>query len=378
MRIVVAADKFKGSLSAAEVAAHVSAGLRSVVGDAEIVVVPVADGGDGTVAAAVTAGFEPVTRTVDGPTGEPVVATYARRDGIAVVELADACGLVRLPGGKLDALGASSFGLGQMLAAALDDGAHRVIVGIGGSASTDGGAGMVQALGVRVSDAAGRPVARGGAALVDVASVDRHDRLATNADIVVACDVSNPLFGPDGAAAVYGPQKGAGPADVERLDSALRHWASVVSAATGVDRSATPGAGAAGGVGFAAVALLGAQLRSGIGLLLDLVGFDAALAGTDLVITGEGSLDEQTLSGKAPAGVAAAARHRGVEVVAVAGRSLLDDDQLAAAGIAHAYALTDVEPDVGRCLTEAGPLLETVGARIARDWLAAHAESVMS
>ena len=191
-------------------------------------------------------------------------------------------------------------------------------------------------------------------------------------EVVVASDVDNPLLGPRGAAAVYGPQKGASPADVAALDAALARWAEAVHHATGVDAAGTLGAGAAGGVGFAALAVLGATLRPGIDLVLELVGFPAALPGARLVITGEGSLDAQTLHGKAPAGVAAAARSAGIPVVAVAGRSLLSSAELEPAGILAAYALTDIEPDPDRCMTEAGPLLERLAAKVAADWVTDH------
>ena len=264
---------------------------------------------------------------------------YARRGDTAVVEMADACGLERLPGGVRAASTASSRGLGEVMAAALDAGCRELVVGIGGSASTDGGAGLLAALGAVTSPA----VPDGGAALAGVAALaldGLHPGL-DGARVVVACDVDNPLTGPDGAAAVYGPQKGATPAEVESLDAALGHWADVVARSSGADRRDDPGAGAAGGVGFALVAALGAELRPGIALLLDLLGFADRVAGADLVVTGEGSLDVQSLRGKAPVGVAAAAGAAGVPVVAVCGRRLLSDGELAAGGIAAAYALLD-------------------------------------
>jgi glycerate 2-kinase len=371
MRVVVAPDKFKGSLTAAQVAARVAAGLARAAPGAEVVQVPVADGGEGTLEAALSAGYRRVPVRAEGPTGEPVDTAYAERDGVAVVELADVSGLRRLPGGRPAARTASSFGTGQVLAAALDAGCRRVVLGIGGSACTDGGAGMVQALGGRARGAGDQEVGRGGAALAAVASLDLaglHPALPT-AEVVVASDVDNPLLGPNGAAAVYGPQKGASPGEVVELDAALASWADAVRRATGRDLAATPGAGAAGGVGYAALAVLGASLRPGIGLVLDLVGFPAALPGAGLVVTGEGSLDAQTLHGKAPAGVAAAARSAGIPVVAVAGRSLLAPADLEAAGILAAYALTDLEPDPDRCMTDAGPLLERLAARVAHDWV---------
>jgi glycerate kinase len=230
---------------------------------------------------------------------------------------------------------------------------------------------MVQALGGRVRDTRGGEVGRGGAALAAVRSLDLtglHPALSST-EVVVASDVDNPLLGPRGAVAVYGPQKGASPADVAELDVALARWAHAVQRATGLDLAGIPGAGAAGGVGFAAVAVLGATVQPGIELILDLVGFAAALPGAGLVITGEGSLDEQTLHGKAPAGVAAAARSAGIPVVAVAGRSLLTPADLEPAGIQAAYALTDLEPDRERCMTDAGPLLERLAANVASDWI---------
>jgi glycerate 2-kinase len=372
MKIVVAPDKFKGSLPAAEVAGAIAAGLRAELPGAEVVTIPVADGGDGTVDAAVAAGFERVPVTVDGPTGEPVRASYARRGEVAVVELASACGLMRLPGGRREPLTASSFGAGQALAAALAAGARRIIFGVGGSASTDGGAGLLQALGARVLDTRGEPLARGGAALCEVAVLDLaglHPALR-GASVILATDVVNPLTGSDGAAEVYGPQKGATPFQISELDRGLRRWAAVVAPATGNDQSQAPGAGAAGGVGFAALAVLGAERRLGIDVILDLLDFGAALDGTDLVITGEGSLDTQTLAGKAPVGVALAAARRGIPVVAVAGRSTLTDDELARAGIGAVYTLSDLESDPARSSAEADVLLRRVGRALARDRLA--------
>jgi len=372
-RVLIASDKFKGSLTAAEVAAAVGNGVRRARPDVVVDSVPVADGGDGTLAAAVAAGFELVPVTASGPTGTPVRSGYARRGDLAVVELADVSGLVRLPSG-LAPMTATSLGTGELVAAAVAAGCRRIVLGIGGSASTDGGAGLVRGLGARLLDADGNAVGDGGAALTDLASLDLA-ALRTAMDgveVVVACDVDNPLTGPDGAAATYGPQKGADPGQVIELDDALTHWADLVAQATGpssTDLRDTPGAGAAGGVGFAALALLGAELRPGIDLVLDLVGFAERLDGTDLVITGEGALDAQTLHGKAPAGVAAAAAAAGIPVVAVCGVNHLDEARLHAAGISAAYALTDLEPDVRRCIADGGPLLEQLGERIAHEHL---------
>lgn len=373
MHVLIAPDKFKGSLSASQVARHLSTGLAGAAPGVTVAEVPVADGGDGTLNAALSAGFRRVSVTAEGPTGERVDTAYAERDGVAVVELADVSGLSRLPGGQPAPLTASSFGTGQVLRAALDHGCRRVILGVGGSACTDGGAGIVQALGGRLVTAGGVDLPRGGAALADLDQVDLaglHPALRS-VELVVACDVDNPLLGEHGAAAVYGPQKGASAGDVLRLDAALTRWAQVLRAATGLDQARSPGAGAAGGVGFAALAVLGATLRSGIELVLELVAFPEQLASASLVVTGEGSLDAQTLRGKAPAGVAAAARAAGVPTVAVAGRTLLLPDQLSAAGIAAVYALTDLEPDLTRCMRDAGRLLEQLAGQVAHDWLTA-------
>ncbi|GAA3149394.1 glycerate kinase [Planomonospora alba] len=428
--IVIAPDKFKGSLTGAEVATRVAAGLGP---QAAVVALPVADGGDGTVEAVVACGFERVEVEVTGPVGEPVLAAYAWHPSgtpggpageagpavpTAVIELAEASGLRRLPpardasagagpveaapagdgsarhagpaahgGVRLAPLTATSRGTGELIAHAVRRGARRVVLGLGGSACTDGGTGMMAALGVRFLDAEGRELPPGGAALRALERIDTSGMTALGGvEFVVACDVDNPLLGPYGAAAVYAPQKGADADGVKVLEAGLARLAAVAAHThglagaaehDGVVRSmgvaAQPGAGAAGGVGFAAVAFLRAEIRPGIEYLLDLLGFRRRLAGARLVVTGEGSLDEQTLRGKAPAGVAAAAGEAGVPVVAVCGRRALGDDELRAAGIRAAYALTDIEPDPARCMAEAGPLLERLAAKLAADWLAAPA-----
>ncbi len=377
-RILIASDKFKGSLTAAEVATAVGTGVRRARPDALVDTVPVADGGDGTLAAAEAAGFALVEVTPTGPTGEPVRTAYARKDDLAVVEMAAVSGLSRLSDGVPAPMTATSRGTGEVIAAAVDAGCRRVVLGIGGSASTDGGLGLVRGLGARAAGADGREVGEGGAALATVRTLDltRLRARMEGVAVTVACDVDNPLTGPRGAAAVYGPQKGADPAQVRELDRALGHWADVVTETIGEDHRAVCGAGAAGGVGFAAMALLGAELRSGIELVLELMGFADRLTGIDLVITGEGSLDEQTLHGKVVAGVAAAAGAAGVPVVAVCGRTTLGQDRLRAAGVAAAYALTDLEPDVRRCMEEPVPLLQRLGELIAADRLASLASSL--
>jgi glycerate kinase len=363
-RVLIAPDKFKGSLTAAEVADAVARGMRRATPGIDVDTVPVADGGDGTVAAALAAGFTRVEVTAAGPTGEPVRTCYARREGTAVVEVADVSGLRRLPGGLLAPLTATSRGTGDVIAAAVDAGCRRIFLGIGGSASTDGGTGIAQALGARLTDRHGQAIEPGSVGLEEIAAIDirpLRERMA-GVRVLVACDVDNPLCGPQGAAAVYGPQKGATPEQVVLLDRALSRYADVVAATTGIDHRDAAGAGAAGGIGFALLALLDAELWSGIELVLSLTGFEARLDGADLVVTGEGSLDEQTLRGKAVAGVAA--RAHGIPVVAVCGRTTLSPAQLQSAGIDRVYALSDLEPDVARSIQEAAPLLEELGARI--------------
>ncbi|MFF9127773.1 glycerate kinase [Streptomyces sp. NPDC014889] len=374
-RVLVAADKFKGSLTAVQVAERVTAGLRRVAPDVEVEALPVADGGDGTVDAAVAAGFERREVRVAGPLGDAVTASFALRDGTAVIEMAEASGLQRLPAGVFAPLTASTYGSGELLRAALDAGARTIVFGVGGSATTDGGAGMLSALGARFLDADGQPIPPGGGGLAELARADLSglDPRLAGVELVLASDVDNPLTGPKGAPAVYGPQKGASAEDVAALDAALAHFAKVLEGAGEVgsraaEYAASPGAGAAGGIGFGAM-LLGARFRAGIEVMLDVLGFAPALERASLVITGEGSLDEQTLHGKAPAGVAAAARAAGKDVVAVCGRLALAPEVLSGAGIRRAYALTEVEPDVARCIADAGPILERVAERIGADCL---------
>ncbi|PRB11529.1 glycerate kinase [Microbacterium sp. MYb62] len=369
MRILIASDKFKGSATGAEVAESLGDGIRRVIPDAVIEAVPVADGGEGTVDAAVASGFEPVTVEVTGPVGDPVSARFAVRGAEAIIEMAAASGLDLLPHGEKAPLTATSRGTGELMAAALDRGCTTIVLGVGGSACTDGGAGMLQALGVSLRAADG-PVPAGGVALADLVSVDVSglDPRLPGAAVVLASDVDNPLLGDRGAAAVFAPQKGASADDVAALEAALSRFAELLEADPGVRPSAeAPGAGAAGGVGYAALAVLGASREPGIEVVQRLTGLADRLVGVDLVITGEGSLDDQSLGGKTPLGVAAAARAAGVPVVAVCGRSTLSDDQVRDAGFRHVYALSALEPDPASSIANAKALLVDVGARIARD-----------
>jgi glycerate kinase len=371
-RVVLAPDKFKGSLTAAEVGDALASGMLDVLPGLDVIKLPVADGGDGTVAAALSAGFEEIIVDAVGPTGEPVQAAYALHGSRAVVELAAVVGLSMLPGGRLDPLKSSTYGLGLVIADAIRRGAQTIVLGLGGSASTDGGAGMAQALGAQLLDADGHDLSHGGGALQGLARLDLRALRETlgSSSIMVASDVDNPLLGADGAAAVFGPQKGADTHQVEALERGVRRWSELVSRATGRNEADRPGAGAAGGAGFAALALLNAKIRPGIELILELVDFDRRIVGADLVVTGEGSLDDQSLAGKAPVGVARAAARSGVPVVAVAGRLQLSPQQLRQAGIEAAYALTDLEPDLNQCIANASPLLRQLGAHVAKEWLA--------
>jgi len=383
LTVLVAPDSFKGSLAAHEAAAAIETGLHDAAAEAgidlEVRLRPVADGGEGSVDVVLAAGWVRGERTVTGPTGAPVLAPFAlTRDGTeprtALVELAAASGLALLPGGRPDPRRATTRGTGELVAAALDEGVDRLVLCIGGSATTDGGTGMATSLGARFLDGHDQPLPPGGAALVDLARVDVTEldaRLRTT-EVVVACDVDNPLTGPTGAASVYGPQKGATAADIADLDAALTQLAQVLRRDLDLDVERVPGAGAAGGVGAGALAFLGARLIPGIDLLLDLVGFDAALDGADLVVTGEGSFDAQSLAGKAPVGVARRARTAGVPVVVLAGRVDLDDaarSRLRDLGVVDARALLELEPDPRRAQAQAAGLLRALAARALTDRL---------
>lgn len=383
MRVVIAPDKFKGTLSASEVIAALSSGIESARPGAEIFGVPMADGGEGTLDAALAAGFEERRVTVTGPLGDPVQTSFGKRGSVALVEMAQASGLELVPESRRDPLRATSFGTGELIGAALDAlGADSeetvdIVLAIGGSASTDGGAGLLQALGATLLDARGDPIAPGGVGLLDLARLDLAglDPRLARANLTLATDVTNPLLGSRGAAAVFAPQKGADRDHVRELERGLENWVDVLAAEIGPDaRGAAerPGAGAAGGVGFAVMAVLGVLARSvsvrpGVDVVRELTGLDAQLAQADLVITGEGSLDGQSLSGKTPIGVARAARslNPGVPVLAVCGRNALTDEQSRTAGFGEVYALADRASETD-ALSNPVPLLKSIGADIAR------------
>jgi glycerate kinase len=324
LRVVVAPDSFKGSLSATQVAQAIGAGVLRAVPDAELVLVPLADGGEGTVDAFVTAvGGQIVAVSATDPLGERVESFVGLLDDgeTAIVEMAAASGLPLVPDDKRNPMLTTSYGTGELIKAALDLGCRKLILGIGGSATNDGGVGMVQSLGGSFRDEAGAEVGFGGKELARVRSIDASNldpRLHTTS-ITVACDVENPLTGPNGASAIFGPQKGATPEMVETLDAGLRNLAEVIRRGVGTDIETTPGSGAAGGMGGAALAFLGAKLKPGIEIILAAARFDEKLNGASLVITGEGRVDAQTLQGKVVNGVLRDARAHGVPVVVLAG-----------------------------------------------------------
>lgn len=366
MKILVAPDSFKGSLKSPDVAAAMARGVRAILPQAEVVELPVGDGGEGTLDALVAATrgtFQ--EHAVIGPLREPVRARLGLLgDGETVfVEMAEASGLSLIPG-RLDPLRATTYGTGQLLQAAGETGRPRVLVGIGGSATNDAGAGMLQALGARLLDADGEDLPPGGAALARLRRLDLAS-LRHPPAVVVACDVTNPLTGPHGASAIYGPQKGASEADIAELDAALAHFARVAAAELGKDFSEVPGAGAAGGLGFALIAFLGARLERGVELVLDTIGFDRHLRGADLVLTGEGRIDTQTTTyGKTVAGIGQRARRAGVPVLALAGSLGESLGDYRAAGISGVSSVVPRPMSLDEAMRRGAELVEAAAARM--------------
>lgn len=372
MKVVIAPDSFKESLSAAQVAAAIARGWASVFPDAELLLLPMADGGEGTVDALLASlGGERREQQAQGPLGEPVIAHWGLlADGSAAIEVAAASGLHLLEPAQRDVCRASSRGSGELLLAALDAGAKRIVLGLGGSATNDGGAGLLQALGVRLLNAQGQELAAGGAALAQLVRVDCSglDPRLHEVEILVAADVDNPLCGPRGASAVFGPQKGASLYDVDLLDAALAHFADCTAQALGKDWQQEPGVGAAGGLGFALKAYLGASFCPGIQLVARIAGLADAVFGADLVITGEGRLDSQTLHGKTPAGVAAIAQQAGVPVIALAGSLGETYQALYEVGIDAAFSLVPGPLSLQQAMSIAASELEARSCDLARVW----------
>ncbi|MET0778189.1 MAG: glycerate kinase [Pseudomonas mandelii] len=373
MKIVIAPDSFKDSLSAQGVADAIALGLAQVWPDAQLVKCPMADGGEGTVESILAACEGELRRTqVRGPLGITVDAAWGwlPQTHTAIIEMAEASGLQLVPPGQRDACVSSTFGTGELIRAALDAGAQRVILAIGGSATNDGGAGAMQALGVKLLDGQGQALAPGGLALAQLACIDLSAIDSRLADVRfdIAADVNNPLCGPHGASAIFGPQKGATPEQVLQLDAALGHFAELCAQALGKDVQHEPGSGAAGGLGFAAKAFLEAQFKAGVEVVAELVGLAEAVKGADLVITGEGRFDAQTLRGKTPFGVARIAREQGVPVIVIAGTLGEGYQALYEHGIDAAFALANGPMTLEQACTEAPRLLRDRASDIARVW----------
>ncbi|HEX2235384.1 MAG TPA: glycerate kinase [Actinomycetota bacterium] len=363
MRVLIAPDKFKGTLRASEAARAMARGAQRSSAGCSTIVVPLADGGEGTVQALLEAlGGELVAARVHGPLGAPVDGGFALLGrGRAAVEMSSGAGLAQVPEGRLDALRASSRGAGELVSTALDRGARDVVVGVGGSASTDGGTGAARVLGWRFVDRRGGDLDPGGGALRSLARIDGDgvDERLGECSIVGACDVSNPLLGPAGAAHVFAPQKGASAREVDALEEGLGQLADRIRADLGIEVASAWGAGAGGGMGAGLLAFFGASLEPGFELVARVVGLDARVGQADLVLTGEGRLDAQSLGGKVPVGVAARARAHGVPCVAIAGDVLLDAHEARAAGFSATFSL-----------------VRAVGAQRAREHAAAALEEV--
>jgi len=385
LSFLLAPDSLKGSLSATQACHAMQRGAERALGSraAQFQRVPLADGGEGTIEAFVVAiGGEVWTHIVCGPLGQLVQAQWAiLSDGTAVIEMAQASGLTLVADGERDAMRASSYGTGQLIRAALNAGCRELLVGVGGSATTDGGSGALSALGARFLDANGEELPPGGAALSQLATVDlqRFDHRVLDCQLRVLCDVSNPLCGERGAARVYGPQKGASSVEVALLDAALSHFADVTRESYGADLRELieardeAGAGAAGGIAFGLMSYCGAQLISGIEAVLQAAHFSEKLETANLVLTAEGVIDEQTPQGKTLAGVARAARNAKsgmrVPVVAFGGRVALGGEELSQMGIAAAFSLADGPQTIEYSMSHAAELLEAATERAIRLWL---------
>lgn len=371
MNIVIASDSFKGSVTALEVAQAVEDGLRRIMPEVNTVKIPVADGGEGTVDAMVYAAGGALRRAVvTGPLGDPVEAAYGiLPNGTAVIEMAAASGLPLVPREKLNPLAATTYGTGELILAALNAGCRSVLLGLGGSATNDGGAGMAQALGISLRDDTGRELSRGGGALARLAKIDLSglDPRVAGCTFTAACDVKNPLCGERGASAVFGPQKGATAEMAAELDRALAHYALVIETQLGKRVIDVPGAGAAGGLGAGLLAFCGARMRPGIETMLDFIGFDALLKNADLVITGEGRIDGQSVFGKVPVGVARRAKAAGnLPVVAVVGCVGPGADAVYAEGVDAIVPIVDGPITLESSMSRAEELLRQTGERLAR------------
>ncbi|HFI5310170.1 glycerate kinase [Serratia liquefaciens] len=372
-KVVIAPDSFKESLSALEVAEAIERGFRQIFPQVQYVKLPMADGGEGTVDSMVAAtGGEIVTVAVTGPLGQPVQAFYGLlgEGETAVIEMAAASGLHLAPKAQRDPRMTTSYGTGELIKAALDRGVKTIILGIGGSATNDGGAGMMQALGARLLDDNRQALPPGGAALAQLAYIDLSgvDPRLQQVSITAACDVDNPLCGANGASAVFGPQKGATPEMVTQLDAALRHYGTLLEQATGREVINAPGAGAAGGMGAALLGMLNARLRPGIEIVIETLQLEEALRDADLVITGEGRLDSQSIHGKTPIGVARVAKRFGLPVIGIAGSLSKDYQVVHQHGIDAAFSVLDRVVSLEEALAEAADNLEVTARNVAAVW----------
>ena len=375
MKIVIAPDSFKESLSAPQVAEAIARGVKHAAPEAHIICVPMADGGEGTVNAllAATQGEERVHR-VSNALGHPIDAAWGWLDNqTAVIEMAAAAGLEHISPTSRDPMKATSAGVGELIRHALDAGAKHIVLGLGGSATNDAGAGMLQALGLRLLNQSGNEIEPGGAALAKLASIDdsQFDTRLREVTVTIASDVNNPLCGVKGASAIFGPQKGASPEQIKQLDAALGHFADICATKLGHDKRNEPGSGAAGGLGFAAHAWMQARFRPGIEVVAGIGGLANAVQGASLVITGEGRMDAQTLLGKTPMGVATIAKQAGVPVIAIAGSLGSGYQGLYGAGIQAAFSLTSGPMTLQQACENASSLLEDRAQDIIRLWLAA-------
>ncbi|WNY83930.1 glycerate kinase [Cronobacter dublinensis] len=372
-KIVIAPDSFKESLSAMDVATAIEAGFREIYPQATYVRLPMADGGEGTVEAMVAAtGGHIVQVPVTGPLGNRVEGFYGvLGDGeTAVIEMAAASGLHLVPPAQRDPRITTSFGTGELILAALDSGVKTIIIGIGGSATNDGGAGMMQALGARFLDSQQRGLLPGGASLASLEHIEMSglDPRLAHTTFTVACDVDNPLCGAKGASAIFGPQKGATPEMVAQLDAALRRFGTTLEAATGKSIISAPGAGAAGGMGAALLGMLNAQLRPGIDIVTQTLGLAQAVRDADLVITGEGRLDSQSIHGKTPVGVARVAKQFQRPVVAIAGSLTPDYQVVHEHGIDAAFSVLDRIVTLEEALDDAARNLRVTARNVAALW----------
>jgi len=374
MKIIVAPDSFKGSLSAKDAATAITKGFSEIFPDADIVQLPIADGGEGTTETLVAATAGQLNSSmVAGPLDDTVNAYWGLlgNSETAVVEVASACGLDMLDFNERNPMLASSYGLGEIVLAALDQGALHFIVGLGGSACNDGGAGMLQALGVRLLDAEGDELNKGGGSLNALVCIDTStlDARLQNVHFEIACDVDNPLIGEQGASAVFGPQKGADAKMVAELDANLRHYANIIQKTTGKDVASVLGTGAGGGLGAAFLAFLNADLKSGIDIVLDVLHFEGHLENADLVITGEGRIDSQSLHGKAPIGIAKRAQKHQCPVIVIAGSIEGDVRLIQGQGIDSVFSVVSEHVSLSDALAEPFKNLELTSRKVAQGWL---------